>query len=403
MSRRSDQNLIFAGGAKKIPSDSIAMALERQHYSEEVEKHVLTRYELCQRLGKGAFGIVWKVIEKRSRKIMALKKCYDAFRSSEDAQATYREIMYLTEMAGHDNIVRLLQVIKGENNKDVYLVFDYMETDLYNLCRLDEQHGLLQPIHKKYLCYQLLKAVKYLHSADLVHRDIKPSNLLCNRNCHLRLADFGMCRSLAMPEGPSPTLTDYTSTRWYRAPEVLLGSVHYGKGVDMWACGTVLAELFLHRPLFPGKTTMHQIELILQVSGRPSAVDVESLVTPYASTMIEAIPPTRPRSLPEALPDCSAEAVDFINQCIAFSPLKRMEVAASLRHPFVSEFHDPEDEPIRPGGAVRIETDDNTLLRPADYRKKLYSEIERRRQVSRRNQLEMLKRPSQAVLQSFED
>jgi mitogen-activated protein kinase 15 len=85
-------------------------APERQHYSEEVEKHVLTRYELCQRLGKGAFGIVWKVIEKKSRKIMALKKCYDAFRSSEDGQATYREIMYLTEMAGHDNIVRLLQV-----------------------------------------------------------------------------------------------------------------------------------------------------------------------------------------------------------------------------------------------------------------------------------------------------
>jgi len=92
--------------SRQLPMEPV----ERQHYSEEVEKHVLTRYELCQRLGKGAFGIVWKVIEKKSRKVMALKKCYDAFRSSEDAQATYREIMYLTEMAGHDNIVRLLMV-----------------------------------------------------------------------------------------------------------------------------------------------------------------------------------------------------------------------------------------------------------------------------------------------------
>ena len=132
-------------------------------YSEEVERHVLTRYELCQRLGKGAFGIVWKVIEKKSRTVMALKKCYDAFRSSEDGQATYREVMYLTEMAGHDNIVRLLQVIKGENNRDIYLVFDYMETDLYNLIRADDQHKILQDVHKKYLIYQLLKAVKYLH------------------------------------------------------------------------------------------------------------------------------------------------------------------------------------------------------------------------------------------------
>lgn len=118
-------------------------------YSESVEKHVLTRYELCQRLGKGAFGIVWKVIEKNSRKVLALKKCYDAFRSSEDGQATYREIMYLTAVSGHDNIVKLMQVIKGENNCDVYLVFDYMETDLYNLIRADEEHHILVRVKYK--------------------------------------------------------------------------------------------------------------------------------------------------------------------------------------------------------------------------------------------------------------
>lgn len=114
----------------------------RQH-DEAVEKHVLLRYELAQRLGKGAFGIVWKVIEKKSRRVLALKKCYDAFRGSEDAQATFREIMYLTAMAGHDNIVRLLQIIKGENNRDIYLVFEYVETDLYSLIRSDETHKIL--------------------------------------------------------------------------------------------------------------------------------------------------------------------------------------------------------------------------------------------------------------------
>ncbi len=85
----------------------------------------------------------------------------------------------------------------------------------------------------------------------------------------------------------------------------------------------------------------------VQVSGRPNAADVESLQTPYASTMLEAIPPTRPRSLPEALPDCSAECVDMISECVAFSPLKRSNVLAALRHPYVAEFHDPEDEPSR--------------------------------------------------------
>ncbi len=119
------------------------MAETARPYDEAVEKHVLLRYELCQRLGKGAFGIVWKVIEKKSRRIMCLKKCYDAFRSSEDAQATYREVMYLTEMAGHDNITRLLALIKGENNRDMYLVFEYVESDLYSVIRADETHKIL--------------------------------------------------------------------------------------------------------------------------------------------------------------------------------------------------------------------------------------------------------------------
>ena len=370
-------------------------------YHEAVEKHVLTRYELAQRLGKGAFGIVWKVIEKKSRKLKALKKCYDAFRSSEDGQATYREVMYLTEMAGHDNIVRLQQVIKGENNRDVYLVFDYMETDLYSLIRADEMHGILQNVHKKYLIYQLLKAVKYVHSADLIHRDIKPANILVNRDCHLRLCDFGMARSIALPEGPAPTLTDYTATRWYRAPEVLLGGVHYDKGVDIWATGCVLAELFLHKPLFPGQSTMGQIEKIIQLSGRPIAADVEAMNSPYASTMLEALPPTRPISLNELLPDASAESLDFVSQCVTFSPLKRTNVHNALRHPYVAEFHDPEDEPSFEGGAIRLETDDNTLLKPAEYRQKLYAEIERRRQVARKMQLQQLKRPSQAVMVSM--
>jgi serine/threonine protein kinase len=87
------------------------MEVPPRESNEAVEKHVLAKFELCQRLGKSAFGVVWKVIEKKTRRVMALKKCYDAFRSSEDGQATYREIMYLTELSGHDNIVRLIQVV----------------------------------------------------------------------------------------------------------------------------------------------------------------------------------------------------------------------------------------------------------------------------------------------------
>lgn len=103
--------------------------------SEEIERHVVRKFEICQRLGKGAYGIVWKAIDKRSRNVIALKKCFDAFRNATDAQRTFREIMYLQALSGHENIIRLQHVIKAENDRDIYLTFDHMETDLHAVIR----------------------------------------------------------------------------------------------------------------------------------------------------------------------------------------------------------------------------------------------------------------------------
>mmetsp|Transcript_1225 Transcript_1225/g.2434 ORF Transcript_1225/g.2434 Transcript_1225/m.2434 type:complete len:264 (+) Transcript_1225:192-983(+) len=113
--------------------------------SEDIERHVVRKFEICQRLGKGAYGIVWKAIEKRSRAVIALKKCFDAFRNATDAQRTFREIMYLQALSGHENIIRLQHVIKAENDRDIYLTFDHMETDLHAVVRA----GILADIHKK--------------------------------------------------------------------------------------------------------------------------------------------------------------------------------------------------------------------------------------------------------------
>lgn len=122
-----------------------------------------------------------------------------------------------------------------------------------------------------------------MHSAQLLHRDLKPSNLLLNSECHVKVADFGLARSLDNKDPDStPLLTDYVATRWYRAPEILLGSNKYTKGVDMWSLGCILAELLLGKPVFPGTSTLNQLDRVMEVTGRPSAEDIEAINSPLA-------------------------------------------------------------------------------------------------------------------------
>ena len=135
---------------------------------------------------------MWKATDKKSKETVALKKIFDAFQNATDAQRTYREIVFLEQMRGHENIVALHESIKADNDRDIYLVFEYMETDLHAVIRAN----ILEEIHKQYIMYQAFKALHYMHSAQLVHRDMKPSNLLLNSECLMKVADFGLARSL---------------------------------------------------------------------------------------------------------------------------------------------------------------------------------------------------------------
>mmetsp|Transcript_27662 Transcript_27662/g.33582 ORF Transcript_27662/g.33582 Transcript_27662/m.33582 type:complete len:372 (+) Transcript_27662:400-1515(+) len=354
--------------------------------SEEIDKHVLRKYEIVQKLGKGAYGIVWKAIDKKSRETVALKKIFDAFQNATDAQRTFREIMFLQELNNHENIIRLLNVLKAENDRDIYLIFEFMETDLHAVIRAN----ILEEIHKQYTCYQLFKCLKYMHSAELLHRDVKPSNLLLNSECQVKLADFGLARSVAQLDddsGASPILTDYVATRWYRAPEILLGSTKYTYGVDMWSSGCILGELLGGKPMFQGTSTMNQLDKIMEITGRPSQEDIDAIQSPFAATMLESLPPVEPRSLRELFPNASPEAEDLLRRLLQFNPNKRITAEEALRHPYVAQFHNPADEPTC-DHTVMIPINDNTKYSIAEYRDKLYSEIVKRKKELRRRMRE---------------
>ena len=163
-----------------------------------------------------------------------------------------------------------------------------------------------------------------MHSANLLHRDLKPSNLLLNSECHVKVADFGLARSLDINDPDTiPLLTDYVATRWYRAPEILLGSNKYTKGVDMWSLGCILAELLLGKPVFPGTSTLNQIDRVLELIGRPSQEDITAIDCPLASTMLESLPPTKPKRFRDVFPNASDDALDLLKQLLHFNPSKR--------------------------------------------------------------------------------
>lgn len=254
--------------------------------------------------------------------------------------------------------------------------FLYLDTDLHKVIRA----GILEDIHKQYIIYQLLKAMKYIHSAQILHRDLKPSNLLLNSECLMKLADFGLARSvLSVAKDESPVLTDYVATRWYRAPEILLGSTTYTKGVDIWSIGCIMGELFGGKTMFPGTSTMNQLERIIAVTGKPSQEDVDSIQSAFASSMLESIDQDiEVKSLKDLYPKAKSDQLDLMKQMLLFNPAKRITAADALCHKYLAQFHNTESEPDCKT-IIKLDFDDNTKYSVKDYVEKLYMEIRKKR------------------------
>ncbi|XP_011905505.1 PREDICTED: mitogen-activated protein kinase 15 isoform X2 [Cercocebus atys] len=332
---------------------------------------------VCHWIGDGerqAYGIVWKAVDRRTGEVVAIKKIFDAFRDKTDAQRTFREIMLLQEFGDHPNIISLLDVIQAENDRDIYLVFEFMDTDLNAVIR---KGGLLQDVHVRSIFYQLLQATRFLHSGHVVHRDQKPSNVLLDANCTVKLCDFGLARSLGdLPEGPEDqALTEYVATRWYRAPEVLLSSHRYTLGVDMWSLGCILGEMLRGRPLFPGTSTLHQLELILETIPPPSKEDLLALGSGCRASVLHCLG-SRPRQTLDALlpPDTSPEALDLLRRLLVFTPDKRLSATQALQHPYVQRFHCPSDEWARKEH-VQLRAREGVQLSAPEYRSRVYQMI----------------------------
>uniref|UniRef100_A0A5K3EJC8 Mitogen-activated protein kinase n=1 Tax=Mesocestoides corti TaxID=53468 RepID=A0A5K3EJC8_MESCO len=286
-------------------------------------------------LGYGAFGVVWSVIDPRDGRKVALKRIPRVFHNPITAKRVYRELKMLS-MLHHDNIVTLVDVVKSDNYSsfdEVYLLFELMQTDLHKIIVSPQP---LSSDHVKIFLYQILRGLRYLHSAGIVHRDIKPGNMLVNSNCLLKICDFGLARM--DDPGNQAQLTTEVVTQYYRSPELLMETSRYSYAVDMWSVGCTFAELLSRRILFPAQGPLEQLELILNLTGTPKMVDLEHC-HPEACCFVLSFRPRRPNlaSLYSLSPDLSNAAVDLLSSMLRFSPKDRITAEEALSHCYLEE------------------------------------------------------------------
>eukprot|EP00798_Chlamydomonas_sp_ICE-L_P026082 gene26082-11787_t len=300
------------------------------------------RYVPLKAIGKGAYGVVCSAKNNSTGEKIAIKKIGNAFENLTDARRTLREMKLLRHLK-HENIIAVRDIMKPNTKdyNDVYIVYELMDTDLHQIIRSSQS---LTNEHFQYFVYQVLRGLKYVHTANVLHRDLKPSNLLLNASCDLKICDFGLARTSTERN----FMTEYVVTRWYRAPELLLSCEQYTAAIDVWSVGCIMAELLGRKPIFPGKDYVDQLKLIIKTLGPPPEDDLTFINSHKARAYIRALPPTEKVNFQKKFPDADPMAIDLMERMLQFDPRKRINVLEALKHPWLAQLHDESAEPAAP-------------------------------------------------------
>ncbi|CAH8355003.1 unnamed protein product [Eruca vesicaria subsp. sativa] len=291
-------------------------------------------FEKLDKIGQGTYSIVYKARDLETGQIVAMKKVRFANMDPESVRFMAREINILRKL-DHPNIMKLQCLVTSKLSGSLHLVFEYMEHDLSGLA-LRPGVKFTEPQIKCFM-KQLLCGLEHCHSRGILHRDIKGSNLLVNNDGVLKIGDFGLA-SFYNPEKHQP-LTSRVVTLWYRAPELLLGSTDYGPGIDLWSVGCILAELFVGKPIMPGRTEVEQMHKIFKLCGSPSEDFWETTKFPQA-TSYRPQHPYKPVLL-ETFKNLPSSSLALLDKLLSVEPEKRCSASSTL----LSEFFTTEPLP----------------------------------------------------------
>jgi len=282
----------------------------------------MNRYKVTKVLGDGTYGSVLRAQNKSTGETVAIKKMKQKYYSWEECMKL-REISSLRKLI-HPNIVKLKEVIR--ENDELHLVFEFLDANLYEFMK-----SRVRPLPEskvRNIMFQVMQSMHHVHKQGYFHRDMKPENLLVSGDT-VKLADFGLAREIRA----RPPFTDYVSTRWYRAPEVLLRSSVYNSPIDIFACGCIMAELYTLRPLFPGSSESDQLYKNCSVLGTPSQT-----AWPEGYKLASQIgfrwPQFTPTKLETIVPQSNADGIAIMNNMMSWDPNKRMQTGKILQHPY---------------------------------------------------------------------
>ncbi|XP_054166912.1 stress-activated protein kinase JNK-like [Oppia nitens] len=306
---------------------------------------ILKRYQNLKAIGSGAQGIVCAAYDAKTGQNVAIKKLSRPFQNVTHAKRAYREFK-LMQLVNHKNIIGLLNAFSPqrglEDFQDVYLVMELMDANLCQVIQMDLDHERMS-----YLLYQMLCGIKHLHAAGIIHRDLKPSNIVVRSDCTLKILDFGLARTA----GTTFMMTPYVVTRYYRAPEVILG-MGYHENVDIWSVGCIMGEMIRGAVLFPGTDHIDQWNKIIEQLGTPSQ-DFMRRLQPTVRNYVENRPRYAGYAFDKLFPDLlfpadssehaklkASQARDLLSRMLVVDPERRISVDDALSHAYINVWFD---------------------------------------------------------------
>lgn len=288
----------------------------------------MENYETLGVIGEGTYGVVMKARHRETGQVVAIKKFKDSDDDENVRKTSLREVRVLKQLR-HDNVITLLEVFRKKGK--LHLVFEYVEKTILEVLER-KPNGLDEGEVRRYT-YQLLRAVDYCHSHNVIHRDVKPENILISKNGALKLCDFGFARPMSV----GGRYTDYVATRWYRSPELLVGDVEYGKGVDVWAIGCIFAEVSNGMPLFPGESDVDQLAHIVRCFGKLTTKQAQTFRRNPLYVGVELPAPKESEPLDARFPNTPKPWLGFLKACLKNDPEQRESCTGLLSLPYFTD------------------------------------------------------------------